>query len=147
MSRRLDGIHFDAARFGSTERATEQAQGLLGQAIGRRRLHGVDKARTGRKNDTDSASRADETDAAQLLLPTGNPGSSLDEILLDFVMPRMADPTVLRRSVSILQACISRLVPDLDGGQQLKSMAVTLIADEIERHRELLNRMQEGVES
>lgn len=146
MNRRLEGIYFDTARLGSTERAAEQAQGLLGQAIGRRRLHGVDKARTARKDDSGAASRADEADT-QLLLPTGSPGSSLDEILLDFVMPRMADPTVLRRSVSILQACISHLLPNLDGGDQLKSMAATLINDEIERHRELLSRLQEGVET
>ena len=146
MSRRLDGVYFDTARLGTTERVTEQAQGLLGQAIGRRRLHGIDKARTARKSDADAASRPDEADAG-LLLPGGNPGSSLDEVLLDFVMPRIPDPAILRRSVSILQNCISLLVPNLDGGEQLKTMAATLIQDEIERHRELLNRLQEGIET
>jgi hypothetical protein len=36
------------------------------------------------------------------------------------------------------------MVPDLEGGEQLRTLAVTLMEEEIERHRNLVGRMQEG---
>ena len=69
---------------------------------------------------------------------------SLDEVLLDFVMPVGAEPGILRRCVPILQRFVADLVPDLEGGEQLRTLAVTLMEEEIERHRNLVGRMQEG---
>lgn len=74
-------------------------------------------------------------------------GKSIDDMLNDFVTPSLTEPAILRRSVSILQRCISDVVPRLEGGDQLRELATSLMQDEIERHNELLGRMREGYES
>lgn len=71
---------------------------------------------------------------------------SVDDLLAEFVAPQALEPAILSRSVSILQHCITDLVPDLDGGDQLHDLAKALMEEEIERQRDLLDRMQEGFE-
>ncbi|WP_395383006.1 hypothetical protein ACHMW4_31160 [Mesorhizobium sp. UC22_110] len=59
-------------------------------------------------------------------------------------MPEIPEPAILRRSVPILHHFITEVVPDLEGGEPLRALARTLMHDEIERHRELLGRLQGG---
>jgi hypothetical protein len=146
MNRRLEGPRFDAAWVDTSGRAAQQAEGVRGQPINRRRLNGVDKA-AARAGEASSASRSDRSEAADFQSSSVATGKSLDDALIDFVMPRIPEPAILRRSVSILQHCVTHLVPDLEGGEHIKSLARTLIQDEIERHRELLGRLQGGVET
>lgn len=146
MSRRLEGPRFDAGRVDTSGREAQQAEGVRGQAINRRRLNGVNKA-AARAREADAPSSSDRAASADFQSSSGAAGKSLDDALIDFVMPRIPEPAILRRSVSILQHCVTHLVPDLEGGEQLKSLARTLMQDEIERHRELLGRLQGGIET
>ncbi|MER8466534.1 hypothetical protein [Mesorhizobium sp. M1396] len=145
MSRRLEGPRFDTARGDTPGREVRQAESVRGQSINRRRMNGVDKA-SNRAQGTKSAAGTEKTQTAEFQPSPGQAGESLDEILINFVMPSIPEPAIMRRSVPILQHFVADLVPDLEGGEQLKSLARTLMEDEIERHRDLLGRMQEGIE-
>ena len=145
MSCRLEGPRFDAGKVDTSGREARQAEGIRGQSINRRRLNGVEKA--ARMREANAASSSDRPEAADLQASLGATGKSLDDALIDFIMPRIPDPAILRRSVSILQHCVTNLVPDLEGGEQLKNLALTLMQDEIERHRELLGRLEGGIET
>jgi hypothetical protein len=116
------------------------------QAINRRRLNGIGKT-ANRSQEASAASQSDRPEGADFQYSSDATGKSLDDALIDFVMPRIPEPAILRRSVFILQNCITDLVPSLEGGEQLKSLARTLMEDEIERHRELLGRLQGGIET
>lgn len=126
-------------------RDVHQAEGVRGQTISRRRMNGADKIAKGAQG-TKSAAAAERPETAEFQASRDAAGESLDEILSNFVMPAIPEPAILRRSVPILQHFIANLIPDLEGGEQLKTLARTLIEDEIERHRDLLGRMQEGIE-
>ncbi|MER8406655.1 MULTISPECIES: hypothetical protein [unclassified Mesorhizobium] len=143
MNRRLEAARFDTARVDTAGREGRQAEGVRGQAISRRRMNGVDKA-ANRAQGTKSAAGAERPETAEFQASQGAAGESLDEILANFVMPNIPEPAILRRSVPILQHLVTHLVPSLEGGEQLKTLARTLMEDEIERHRDLLGRMQEG---
>ncbi len=138
MTRRLESVRLDTAS--ELQRADSIAPG---QAVNRRRLRGIDKVAP-RTREAAPASAADHAETFGFESAGGATGKSLDDILLEFVMPLIPDPAILRRSVPILQHLIADLVPGLEGGEQLKSLATTLIKDEIERHRELLGRLRGG---
>jgi len=144
VNRRLEGPRLDSARMDTAGREVRQAEGARGQAINRRRMNGVDKA-ANRAQGTKSAAAAEKPETAEFQSSQGAAGESLDEVLANFVMPVVPEPAILRRSVPILQHFVTHLVPGLEGGEQLKTLARTLMEDEIERHRELLGRMQEGI--
>lgn len=109
-------------------------------------MNGVDKAAS-RAQGTTSAAGTEKPGTAKFQSSRGMAGESLDEALINFVMPAIPEPAILRRSVAILQHLVAHLVPDLEGGEQLKTLARTLMEDEIERHRDLLARIQEGIET
>lgn len=145
MNRRLEGPRLDSARRDTVGRDVHQAEGVRGQTINRRRMNGVDQG-TKRAQETKSAAAAERPETAEFQASRDAAGESLDDILINFVMPAIPEPAILRRSVPILQHFITNLVPDLEGGEQLKTLARALIEGEIERHRDLLGRMQEGIE-
>jgi hypothetical protein len=144
MTRRLDALHFDASRLDTSGQDTSKVKASQGQTINRRKLDGVD-FQAGRSRRSEKAWHSREAEAAA---PDPSPlgTQSPDDVLVDFVMPRITTPAVLRRSVSILQYCVSDLVPNLEGGAQLRSLAENLMEEEIERHRDLLERLQKGNE-
>lgn len=146
MTRRVEGSRLDTGRVDTSGNEAQQAEGLSQKAINRRRLNGIDKA-AGHTRETGAAAQSNRPETADFQSSSNSAGQSVDDALIDFVMPRIPEPAILRRSVSILQHCVTELVPDLDGGDQLKSLAKTLIDDEIERHRELLGRLQGGIET
>ncbi|MBN9235506.1 MAG: hypothetical protein J0I58_17075 [Mesorhizobium sp.] len=112
------------------------------QPIERRRLNGINRRKAKGANSTSGAEGL-ETEAFNGP-SAGTGGKSLDEILAEFVMPEIPEPAILRRSVPILHHFITEIVPDLEGGEPLRALARTLMEDEIERHRELLGRLQGG---
>jgi len=69
------------------------------------------------------------------------------QCIADFVMPTMTDPTLLQssRSVSILEHLASEILPNLDAGDDLRSLAGAIIADEIARRRDFLMRLHGGI--
>jgi hypothetical protein len=72
---------------------------------------------------------------------------SLRQRVADFVEPRISDPTPFLggRSLSILERLASDVLPGLDESEELRSLAGDIIADEIDRHRELLLRLQSDI--
>jgi hypothetical protein len=69
------------------------------------------------------------------------------QCIVDFVMPRISDPTIFQggRSISILEQLASDILPNLDESSELRSLAGAIIADEIARHRELQTRIHAGI--
>jgi hypothetical protein len=74
-------------------------------------------------------------------------GRSPHQCIIDFVMPRISDPTVFQggRPISILERLASDILPNLEENDELRSLAGAVIADEIARHRELLMRLHSGI--
>lgn len=145
MSRRLDGVQLDSPGLDRTARDSQNTEGIRPASINRRRLNSIGKT-AAKTREAVATTQADRPDQAQ---PQNGSAArqSLDEILIDFVMPRITDPVILRRSIAILQHCITDIVPRLEGGDQLKGLARALMLDEIERHRELGGQVQGGKES
>jgi hypothetical protein len=143
MTRRLEG-----PGLGATNPGTSSARQVIagrGVAVARRRLDEVIRAQ-GRSQETNEATCSDFPGSDAFRPSTAN-GKSLDEMFLDFVMPSISDPAILQRSVPILQHCVEHLIPGLKGGEQLRSLAKTLMQDEIERHRNLIGRLHGGIET
>ena len=69
------------------------------------------------------------------------------QLVADFVEPRTPDPTPFLggRSLSILERLASEILPNLDESEELRALAGDIIADEIDRHRELLMRLQSEI--
>jgi hypothetical protein len=67
--------------------------------------------------------------------------------IVDFVMPRLTDTTVLQggRSASILEHLVSEILPKLGGGEELRRLANAIIADELARRRDVSTRVQAGI--
>jgi len=99
------------------------------------------------------ADGAESTDFEALLqsavgLQPGRPAPRLlREEMIDFVIPRIGDPTVLRgdHSISILEYLISSVLPTLPGSEEVRAAASAVLADEIGRHRELISRVHRGI--
>jgi hypothetical protein len=77
------------------------------------------------------------------------PSRSPRQLIADFVEPVIADPAMFQggRSLSILERLASDLIPNLDENEELRSLAGAIIADEVERHRELATRIYSGIAS
>jgi hypothetical protein len=75
------------------------------------------------------------------------PSRSPRQWLADFVEPVIADPAMFLggRSLSILERLASDVIPHLEENEELRSLAGAIIADEIERHRELATRIYSGI--
>lgn len=141
MTRRLDGPNIETSNVDLAGREVRQAEGLLTRSVNRRRLDEIDRLR-GRTSGAGAARGSEQPEAADFSYTVS--GQSIDEALTEFVMPSIPDPSILRRTASILQDCLVNLVPNLEGGDQLKNLASTLMRDEIEKHRDLLGRLREG---
>jgi hypothetical protein len=95
---------------------------------------------------------ADQREFETLIRITGQRASatairSPHQCIVDFVMPRISDPTIFQgdRSISILEQLASDILPNLEESSELRSLAGAIIADEIARHRELLTRIHAGI--
>ena len=95
-------------------------------------------------------------DQEDFVLPLGKPDRpggglaskpSLRDDIVDFVMPRISEPAILRydRSVPLLEYLVSDLLPQLGEGSELHALATTLVSDEIARHRALIGRIYQGL--
>ncbi|EKF17682.1 hypothetical protein [Nitratireductor pacificus] len=141
MTRRLDGPLLNTARATPPTQEAPPGESVRPQPVGRRRLKGSEKvSERDRKPSVSAAS--EEADVAELDARVAAGARSIDDALNDLVMPRLSEPGILRRSVPILQHFVSEIIPRLDGGEQLKILATSLMRDEIDRHRELLGRLQ-----
>lgn len=75
------------------------------------------------------------------------PSRSPDKWVADFIEPKLSDPTRFQggRSLAVLERLASGIIPGLDESEELRSLAGDIIADEIERHRELSMRIHSGI--
>lgn len=146
MTRRVEALALDLPRLSAGAReVSSEAVDPRDPIIGRRRLDGVD-APNARTAEAGAGSRPERADAGAAPALPSLGGRSLEEVLLDFVAPRVDAPGLMRRSIAILQHCAAEIVPKLEGGEQLRTLARNLIEDEIARHRDLLHRLQRGGE-
>jgi hypothetical protein len=69
------------------------------------------------------------------------------QMVADFVEPWISDPTPFLggRALSILERLASDIIPALDESEELRALAGAIIADEIQRHRELAMRLQDEI--
>jgi hypothetical protein len=71
------------------------------------------------------------------------------QCVADFAEPPISDPTIFQgsRPLSILEQLASDIIPTFDENEELRSLAGAIIADEIERHRQLAGRIHGGIVS
>jgi hypothetical protein len=128
---RIEGEHRDAGQAS----ATQQTQGVLAQ-IEPPETTSVAASRPLTYRDFEALIDIAGRRAAAAMI------RSPRQCIADFVMPRISDPSVFQgsRSISILERIASDILPNLEESEELRSLAGAVIADEIERHRELLAR-------
>lgn len=132
MNRRLEGPRLDIGKLDASADSLLQAEAQLEHVMTRRRIArpSRDPATSPETMATSALEGPSESGAAGTTA-----GKSLDDILQDFIMPVIPEPAVLRRSMPILEHFMHHIVPTLEGGEQLKTIATTLLAEEIERLR------------
>jgi hypothetical protein len=74
-------------------------------------------------------------------------GKMLRDLIVDFVMPQMAEPALLRadRSIPLLDHLVAEVLPKLDESEELCALATAIISDEIARQRNITRRIHEGL--
>lgn len=139
MTRRVDGIRVDPPT-PNTSQEVGRSGAVPGKSVERRQL----KSATSPKKNIFGASSASGADAAQTeaLLASLHGGRSIEEILTEFVRPRIADSSIVRRAALLLDDCVENFVPLMEGGEQVRSLATALVGDEIARHREFVGRQR-----
>lgn len=139
MTRRVEGIRVEPPN-PNTAQEVGRSGAVHGKAVERRQL----KTLTPPKKNVFGASGANAADPAQTeaLLATLHGGRSIDEILTEFVRPRIADSSIVRRASLLLDECVENFVPYMDGGENIRSLATALIGDEIGRHRDFIGRQR-----
>ena len=72
---------------------------------------------------------------------------TLEAQVVDFVMPRISEPSIFRggRSLVLLEFLRDAVLPVLDDNEELRELALKVIDDEISRQREVLERLQASI--
>jgi hypothetical protein len=72
---------------------------------------------------------------------------SLRQAIAEFVMPKLTNPSLLHgtRTTLILEQLVSDVLPMLDGSEELRALASTVLEDEMGRHQELASRIHTGL--
>ncbi|TKT74543.1 hypothetical protein XW59_024145 [Aquamicrobium sp. LC103] len=120
-------------------------QGIESLLSARRRTHAnAVERQSGRIRHSDGTSASAISQHQTSYSAGAAPRRSINDMLFDFISPDIPDPAILRESASILQHCVTNLVPTLEGGEQLRDFATALMEEEIERHQDLKARLGEG---
>jgi hypothetical protein len=118
------------------------------RAIDRQRLDVV-LAETARVT-TDPATRA-QIEAFEALIRTRHkdalPFSSIRDEIADFVMPRIGNSRIFNstRYMEILDRIVSHVLPSLGESDEISAIAIAVIEEEMERHRELQERIYQAL--
>ena len=120
------------------------------RAIDRHRLDVV-LAETARVT-TDPATRA-QIEAFESLIRTRHrdarylPFSSIRDEIADFVMPRVGNSGIFNsaRYMEILGCVIEQVLPSFDESDEISAIATAVIEEEMERHRELQERIYQAL--
>ncbi|WP_394891652.1 hypothetical protein ACG873_10480 [Mesorhizobium sp. AaZ16] len=141
MSRRIEGSRLDVSNLDAVS-PHARAGATRGQQVERRRPDAVEQ----KTNNAGGSREALGIENGAILFEAGPSGTPINDMLVQYVRPRIPDPAILRRAASILEDCISELLPRLGGGEQLRSMADALMRDEINRHLEILKKLHGGTD-
>jgi hypothetical protein len=108
-------------------------------------LAGIQPSEPAAVTDPNAASHLDFE--ALLDIVSQRASASPDQWIADLIEPRISDPARFQggRSLSILERLASDILPNLDESEELRSLAGAIIADEIDRHRELAARIHSGI--
>ena len=148
MIRRLEGPQLNPSQVPPSTHGTDANEDSRLPPVVRRQLMGLRKASQRRKNvEIGTAGGPEEALFPGFGVDAGGNSGSIDEILDAFVRPRVSDAGVLRRSLPILRHFVEEIIPRMEGGEQFKHIAATLVQDEINKHRELLQRRQKRGDS
>jgi len=97
---------------------------------------------------TDPATRA-QVEAFESLIRTRYkdsqrlPFNSVRDEITDFIMPRIGNSGILNslRYMELLGHVVALILPSLGEGDEIKEIAIAVIEEEMERHRELQDRI------
>ncbi len=144
MIRRLDGLPLSSSQAPSSTNSTEAKEDSRLQPVVRRQLTGLENvSRRHKKADVDTVVGPDEALVSAVVGEAGTSVRSIDDILNAFVMPRLSDAGILRRSLPILRHFVEEIIPQMEGGEHFKEIAAKLVQDEINKHRELFQQRQQ----
>lgn len=75
------------------------------------------------------------------------PFDSVREEIVDFIMPRVGNPAIFNsaRYLEILGDVIEHILPSMGESDEISGIATHLIEDEIERHREIQDRIYQAL--
>jgi hypothetical protein len=75
--------------------------------------------------------------------------ASMREQLIDFIMPRVGNTGILHgvRYTEILSHVVEEVLPSLEENDEIIAIATALIEEELERHRELQDRIHEALDT
>ena len=73
--------------------------------------------------------------------------SSLETVLIDFIMPIVSDAGIFQddRAIMLLSYLRDELLPNMDDSEELHSLATLIIDDEIARHHFVNERRQASI--
>ncbi|MBA8839820.1 hypothetical protein [Ochrobactrum sp. RH2CCR150] len=144
MTRRTEAVRLDPVPPGDI-RDIGRSHAVQGKAIERQDLRTIDALR--KRNGAQGTAQADATDAAQseLTFASLHNSDTLNELLTEFIRPRIADVTVIRHAAQLLSEYIDGDLAPLEGNANLRSLTVALIGDEIDRHNRFSDRLREEI--
>jgi len=101
---------------------------------------------------TDPATRA-QVEAFESLIRTRYkdsqrlPFNSVRDEISDFIMPRIRNSGILNSSryMELLGHVVSLILPSLGEGEDIREIAIAVIEEEMERHRELQDRIYQAL--
>ena len=75
------------------------------------------------------------------------PFDSVRDEIIDFIMPRIGNPGILNSSryMELLGHVVEQILPSLGEGDEIREIATALIEEEMERHRELQDRIYQAL--
>jgi hypothetical protein len=75
------------------------------------------------------------------------PFDSVREEISDFIMPRIGNPGIFNsaRYMEILGDVIARILPSMGESDEISGIAINVIEEEIERHREVQDRIYQAL--
>jgi hypothetical protein len=72
---------------------------------------------------------------------------SLEAEIIDFIIPRIGEPSIFHssRAITLLEYFLKDLLPLIDEGEEFSEQVFRVIKDEIDRQRDVLDRLQAGI--
>jgi hypothetical protein len=72
---------------------------------------------------------------------------SVREEMTDFIMPRIGNPDIWNSSrfMDLLGHVVTQIVPSLGESDEITGIAIAIIEEEMERHRDLQDRIHQAV--